>query len=101
MTSTLELLRELTAIPALSGYEDRMIARMRDLFSQHADKVQVDKLGNVIATFNGESPEPNLMIFAHMDELGLVIRKIEEDGFLRFERVGGVPEKSLLSISRI
>ncbi len=97
MSSTLELLRELTAIPALSGYEDRMITRMRDMFSQYADEVQVDKLGNVIATFQGESPEPSLMIFAHMDELGLVIRKIEEDGFLRFERVGGVPEKSLLS----
>ena len=35
------------------------------------------------------------MLFTHMDQLGLIIRKIEDDGFLKFERVGGVPEKIL------
>jgi putative aminopeptidase FrvX len=96
MSSTLELLQELTQIPALSGYEDRMVAKMRELFLQHTDQVEVDRLGNVIATIEGRETEPCLLIFAHMDELGLVVRKIEDDGFLRFERVGGVPEKSLL-----
>lgn len=96
MSSTLELLRELTQIPALSGYEDRMVAKMREIFKQYTDQVEVDRLGNVIATVEGGASEPCLMIFAHMDELGLVVRKIENDGFLRFERVGGVPEKSLL-----
>ena len=33
------------------------------------------------------------MLFTHMDQLGLIVRKIEDDGFLKFERVGGVPEK--------
>ena len=36
-----------------------------------------------------------MMLFAHMDQLGLIVRKIEDDGFLKFERVGGVPEKIL------
>ena len=96
MSSTLEWLQELTAIPALSGYEDRMVARMREAFLQYTDQVQVDRLGNVVATIEGDAAEPCLMIFAHMDEIGLVVRKIEDDGFLRFERVGGVPEKSLM-----
>ena len=39
------------------------------------------------------------MLFTHMDQLGLVVRKIEDDGYLRFERVGGVPEKILLGQS--
>ena len=93
---TIELLRELTSIPALSGREDGMIAFMREQFEQHTDKVTVDRLGNVVAYVPGRSAERSLLIFAHMDELGLVVRKIDADGFLRFERVGGVPEKTLL-----
>jgi putative aminopeptidase FrvX len=90
------LLEELTAIPALSGYEDAMIQAMVSRFQGLADEVQVDRVGNVTATLRGEDGHPSLLVFAHMDELGLVVRKIEADGFLRFERVGGVPEKSLL-----
>lgn len=96
MAETIELLRELTAIPALAGREEAMIAAMRRHFGPHADEVRVDRVGNVIATVRGRQDSPCLLIFAHMDELGLIVRKIEPDGFLRFERVGGVPEKSLL-----
>ncbi len=93
---TIDLLRELTAIPALSGHEDSMIAYMRDAFSQHAQDINVDRLGNVVAHIPGGHSDRSLLIFAHMDELGLVVRKIDPDGFVRFERVGGIPEKTLL-----
>ncbi len=93
---TVDLLRELTALPALAGREDNMVAHIRDAFEQHADSVRVDRIGNVIAHVPGRSADRSLLIFAHMDELGLVIRKIEPDGFVRFERVGGIPEKTLL-----
>ncbi len=96
MAETLELLKELTAIPALSGREEAMIAAMRRHFSPLADEVRVDRVGNVSATIRGRQASPRLLIFAHMDELGLIVRKIEPDGFLRIERAGGVPEKSLL-----
>ncbi len=96
MPTTIELLKELTAIPALAGREDAMIAAMRRHFNALADEVRVDRVGNVIATVHGRQESPSLLIFAHMDELGLIVRKLEPDGFLRFERVGGVPEKSLL-----
>jgi putative aminopeptidase FrvX len=92
----IKLIEELTAIPALSGYEDAMISTMRGYFEKHADEVYVDRIGNVVATLRGEQEKPSLLIFAHMDELGLVIRRIDKDGFVRFERVGGVPEKTLL-----
>ncbi len=93
---TVDLLRELTSIPALSGHEDEMITHLVSVFNTYADEVRVDRLGNVVATVNGKAEKPGLLIFAHMDELGLIVRKIEDDGFLRFERVGGVPEKTLL-----
>jgi putative aminopeptidase FrvX len=86
----------LTSIPALPGREDAMIDFMRTRFIEFTDEIHVDRVGNVIATVRGKSERPALLVFAHMDELGLIIRKIEDDGFLRFERVGGVPEKSLL-----
>lgn len=93
---TIDLLRELTNLPALSGHEDGMVAVMRGYFEGLADEVRVDRLGNVVARVPGKSSERSLLLFAHMDELGLVVRKIEADGFVRFERVGGIPEKTLL-----
>jgi putative aminopeptidase FrvX len=91
---TLNLLRELTAIPAISGREDGMIAYMREHLKPFAGNVSVDRLGNVVAHFPGKDAERSLLLFAHMDELGLVVRKIDPDSFVRFERVGEIPEKN-------
>ena len=54
-----------------------------------------DRLGNLIATAEGDPSRPSVMLFAHMDQLGFVVRKIEASGFLRLERLGGVPERAL------
>lgn len=91
-----DLMRELTAIPALAGFEDPMIRRMREGLTAHGEPV-VDRLGNVMVKLSdGGSPAaPRVLVFAHMDELGFVVRKIERGGFLRIERLGGVPEKSM------
>jgi putative aminopeptidase FrvX len=97
MKSVIEELQQLTSIPALSGMEDNMIREMKKRFEPLADKVEVDRIGNVTATFNGkDESEPKLLVFAHMDELGLMISKIDKDGYLRFNRIGGVPEKTLM-----
>lgn len=97
MKDIYEELYHLTSIPALSGLEDNMIKEMVSRFKPLADNVEVDRIGNITATFNGKSEnEPSILIFAHMDELGLMVRKIEKNGFLRFDRIGGVPEKTLM-----
>jgi putative aminopeptidase FrvX len=91
------LLQELCAVHAVSGREDRMTAFVRDLIRPWADRVDVDNLGNVVATLKGTTyPDYRLMLQAHMDELGLIIRNITPDGFLLIERVGGMPEKTLM-----
>jgi putative aminopeptidase FrvX len=96
MNSIQKELEHLTSISALSGMEDRMIAEMQKRFKPLADAVDVDRLGNVTATFNGKSDtEPKLLVFAHVDEVGMMITKIDPNGFLRFDRIGGVPEKTL------
>src|SRR5512146_649058 len=96
MKSIVEELRALTAIPALSGMEDRIITEVANRFKPLADEVEVDRLGNITATFKGrDEKEPRLLVFAHLDEVGLMITKIDKNGFLRFDRIGGVPEKTL------
>lgn len=90
------LVREMSLIPALSGHEERMASYFRRAFEPLSDEVAVDTLGNVIATLNGtDAKAPRVMVFAHMDQLGFVVRKIEAEGFIRFERLGGIPEKVL------
>ncbi len=91
------LLEHLCAIHAVSGREDAMTAFVRDTLRPLVDEVTVDNLGNVVGTLKGSTyPEHRLMLQAHMDELGLIVRNITDEGFLQIERVGGIPEKSLL-----
>lgn len=92
-----KLLEDLCAIHAVSGREDRMTAYVRDLIRPMVDEVKVDNLGNVVGILRGAKyPDHKLMLQAHMDELGLIVRNVTADGFLLIERVGGVPEKTLM-----
>lgn len=92
-----KLLQDLCAIHAVSGREDCMTAFVRDWIRPLVDEVRVDNLGNVVGVLRGRQyPDYRLMLQAHMDELGLIVRNITPDGFLLIERVGGVPEKTLM-----
>ncbi len=86
---------ELMLIPALSGYEGRVRRRLAAEMAGLGLATATDRLGNLIATAQGDPNRPNVMLFAHMDQLGFVIRKIEPSGLLRLERLGGVPERAL------
>ncbi len=89
-------LKELCLLPGLSGYEQKVADYMARRLSAYTDDVRIDKVGNVISCFPGTVPSaPRLMVFAHMDQLGFVVRKLEPDGYLRVERLGGVPERAL------
>jgi putative aminopeptidase FrvX len=89
-------LQELTAILAPSGYEDPMIRYMRAAFEKAGCAVEVDGLGNVIARVRpAQDGFPHAVVFAHMDELGFIVRKVESDGFVRLQRLGGVPERAM------
>lgn len=91
------LLETLCAIHAVSGREDPMTAFVRDMIRPLVDEVKVDNLGNVVGILRGARyPDYRLMLQAHMDELGLIVRNVTDEGFLLIERVGGIPEKTLL-----
>ena len=90
-----DLLIELMLIPGLSGHEDRVAKAI----AAHLDRMGLphrsDRLGNLMATIPGDPGLPSVMVFTHMDQLGFVVRKIEADGLIRLERLGGVPERAL------
>ena len=90
-------LSAMMAIPGLSGHEERIRAHLRSAMEAHGIASRSDRLGNLIATVEGDPDAPSVMLFAHMDQLGFVVRKIEADGLIRVERLGGVPERALAS----
>lgn len=88
-------LHDLMLIPGLSGHEDRVRRHLRNLMETEGFECRTDTLGNLIATLEGDEGAPSVMLFAHTDQLGFVVRKIEADGLIRVERLGGIPEKAL------
>ncbi|MGL5009043.1 MAG: M42 family metallopeptidase, partial [Paracoccaceae bacterium] len=94
------LLTELMLIPGLSGHEGRVAACIRGHLEGMGLVPHTDRLGTVSVTFPGKAGAgdagvPSVMVFAHMDQLGFVVRKVEEGGLIRLERLGGVPERAL------
>lgn len=84
-------------LPGLSGYEDRVRRAIAKRKAEVVIGTRSDRPGNLIATLEGDSALPSVMLFAHMDQLGFVVRKIDSDGMIGLERVGGVPERALPS----
>ena len=90
---------ELMLIPGLSGHEDRVRRAITKKLISLGLTTKTDRLGNLMATLAGDPGLPSVMVFAHMDQLGLIVRKIETNGLIRVERLGGVPERALASQS--
>ena len=80
-------LKEYMAIPRVSGYEKEMAYRLKEDFEKYCSDVRIDKIGNVIAAFEGSKKgAPTLMVFAHLDTIGFVIKRIDKDGFIYVDR---------------
>jgi endoglucanase len=80
----LHLMQELTDAPSPSGYEGPVRAILMREFRALGAKVSTDGIGNVIAMVPGVSTAPRVMVDAHMDEVGLVVRSITPEGFVKF-----------------
>jgi len=92
-----ELLRKLADAPGISGFEDNIRNLMRDELEKYADKVEVDQMGNIIALKKGDPNGKKIMLAAHMDEIGLMVRFIDEKGFIKFSKIGGINDQMLLN----
>jgi putative aminopeptidase FrvX len=84
----IELLRELTEAPGVSGYEEEV----RDIIRQHLKGITVieqDRLGSIVCRKNGDAETPRIMLAGHMDEVGFIVKLITDEGFIRFSTLGG------------
>ncbi len=95
MKLNLALLKQLSEIAGIPGWEDRV----RDLVIKElkglVDEVRVDALGNVIAHKKGKGKK--VMIAAHMDEIGFYVKHVDDKGFLRVQNVGGFDTRNLFA----
>lgn len=91
-----KLLEELIMVPGVSGYEDPIREKIKELIEDCLDRVEVDALGNLIGLKEGRGKN-HIAFFAHMDELGLVAANVTADGFLRFKKMGGLDDRILPS----
>jgi putative aminopeptidase FrvX len=99
---TSSALKRLSEATGVSGYEAEVRAVIQDLLTGLADEVRVDRLGNLIAVKRATAPvlpspsgSPHrVMLAAHMDEIGLMVSKIEK-GFLHVAGVGGFDQRVL------
>ena len=86
---SLEFLKQLLTTPSPSGYESAGQRIWCDYARQFADEVHTDAYGNAVAVLN-PGGDPKVMLDGHADELGLMIKHIDDKGFIFFQRIGGV-----------
>lgn len=92
------LLKELTAARGVSGNENEIRALLIKLAEERGAKCTVDRMGNVIAQKDGGyASAPHILLDAHMDEVGLIITGVREDGLLRYKPVGGIDPRVIVS----
>jgi len=94
MTDICALLAKLADAHGLSGYEDDIAGLLKAELEPLVDEVSIDKMGNVIALRRGDGP--TVMLAAHMDEIGLMVSHIDDEGFLRFVPLGGWSDQTIL-----
>lgn len=93
----LNLLKQLCALSGVSSWEDEVLDFIRTQAQPYADSIRTDAIGNLIVFKKGKKPTGNkLLLSAHMDEVGLMVKKIQDDGTLRFSSVGGIDRRVLL-----
>lgn len=91
----IEYLEELISARGVSGDEEEVRELIAKLAAPFADKIETDVLGNLLVWKKGRSSEKTLLVDAHMDEVGLMVREITKEGLLRFEPVGGIDARVL------
>ena len=91
-----DVLRELSDVFGVAGFEDETREAIANLVTPFVDEVRTDALGNLFAirraTTNAAETK-TLMLDAHMDEIGFIVKWIDENGYLRFAPIGGWDER--------
>ena len=99
----LQLLSSLCNAPGISGFEDDIQAVVTEVLKGSCDEVRRDRLGNVIglkkarASAAGSERVPRVVLAAHSDEIGMIVKHIGPEGFIHFAAVGGIQAAAITS----
>ena len=92
-----ELLKQLCELDGVPGYEDEVREFIEKQAAPYADEMLVDAVGNLIVFKKGAKPRKRpLLVMAHMDEVGFLVRDITEDGMLKLAKAGGIDPRVLI-----
>lgn len=93
---TIRLLQELTESLGVPGFEEPVREVMRRHLAQYGE-VSTDNLGSVLAVHRGSAQRPRVLVAGHLDEIGFMVSAVTDDGFLRFQTLGGWWEHVMLA----
>ena len=89
--------KELCALSGVSSFEDEVRAYLKEKAAPYADALRVDAMGSLIVFKKGRRSTGNkLLLAAHMDEVGLIVKNVTDDGYLKFFCVGGIDRRVLI-----
>ncbi len=96
-TNLKNLLRDLHDTMGVSGTEQEVVKYVYNAIKPFADEITVSSTGSIVATKKGAKEGPSVVVAAHLDEIGLVVRNILPNGFLLIDKIGGVPDNVVLA----
>ena len=96
MDVNIPLLAEICEIPGAPGFEKGVRELVTSHIKDHVDRLETDNMGNLIAFKKGRS-DKKVMVAAHMDEIGFIVKYIDDQGFCHFHTLGGFDPKTLTS----
>ncbi len=91
----LDVFTQILKTPGVAGFEEPIREKLRGLITDHVgvknpEDIRTDNIGNLIYEMNHSEGKPTVGLVAHMDEIGLVVSNIKDDGYLRIKKIGGV-----------
>lgn len=92
-----KILEKLSNAAGVSGFEEDIREIITDEVKDHVDEIETDNMGNLIMVKKGKDDGKKIMLAAHMDEIGLMVRHIDKEGFLKFSKIGGINDQMLLN----
>ena len=101
----LEMLCDLTLANGVSGHEKEVARVFKKYVEDSVDAIEYDNLGSIIAIKEGKENGPKLMFAGHIDEIGFLVKSIDDNGYLRLHPVGGwwahvLPSQAVIVVTR-
>ncbi len=96
MDETLTMLKDLTDAPGVSGFEEP-VRRVMRRYLEPLGEILTDNLGSIVGRKVGNADGPKIAFAGHLDEIGFMVTRITDDGYLKFQTLGGWWDQVMLA----